>query len=52
MASLFIAPEEARLLDCMWVRLWLLFGGEIQVQPMPPEHPAMFVEKKAWPSHS
>lgn len=46
MTRLFIDPREIRALGCAWIRLWLLIGGSIQVQPMPPERPAMILERK------
>ena len=45
MNVLFVNPERARLLDWEWVRLWSAIGGGVMVQEMPPEYPALFLEK-------
>ncbi len=43
--GLFVSPEYARLLSWAWVRLYLALGGVVTVQEMPPEYPALFLER-------
>ncbi len=45
MSTLFVNPETARTLSLDWLKLWFSIGGVVWVQEMPPEYPAMYLEK-------